>query len=563
MARLGTALAFSSPDRTRAEALGRGAVEMARRLGDKQTLHFSLHCCICAIWGPDSLEERLAISTELAHLSREIGAAPNLSLVPHLEEAGDLAGARREAELHDQATQGARRYLTTTWILTVWRAMTAFAQGRLDDAERLSLQAFQLREGERSGNAVQYFGAQLLTLRREQGRLAEIVDGIGAFTTDHPSLPIWRLALAWVYAELDRTAEAEREVERVGAQDFSDIPRDMYWLMCSWILAEIVAKFADPRRAATLYALLLPYRGRCALVPMAFNGGSLERSLGLLAGTASRYEEAADHFEAALVANQRIGARLWVAHTEHEYARLLLARGRAADRPRALDLLGRAVDSARALGMTALLARAEPLLAELVPSCEDEALLRSEGEYWSVGYNGTTARVRDARGLHLISLLLCVPGRDIPAAQLAAWPESPAGPGTSARDLARELGLGNPSSDDGAHPDARARAEYRTRLEALRDEADEADRFNDSWRAARAREEMAAIAESLGQAAVGARFRKDSERARLAVTKAIRYAIQKVERAHPRLGRILATTVRTGSSCRYEPDRQRPIRWTF
>jgi hypothetical protein len=281
MARLGTALAFSSPERTRAETLGRGAVEMARRLGDQQTLNFTLHCCVCAIWGPDSLEERLAISTEIAHLSREIGASPNLSLVPHLEEAGDLAGARREAELHDQGTQGAKRYLTTTWILTVWRAMTALAQGRLEDAERLSLEAFQLRQGARSTNAVQYFGSQLLVLRREQGRLAEIIDGIGGFTGDNPSSPIWRLALAWVYAELDRTAEAERELERLGAHDFSDIPRDMYWLMCMWLLAEIVAKLADRRRAEALYTLLLPYRGRCAIVPMSFNGGSLERSLGL------------------------------------------------------------------------------------------------------------------------------------------------------------------------------------------------------------------------------------------------------------------------------------------
>jgi non-specific serine/threonine protein kinase len=129
--------------------------------------------------------------------------------------------------------------------------------------------------------------------------------------------------------------------------------------------------------------------------------------------------------------------------------------------------------------------------------------------------------------------------------------------------MARELGLGTPSAEDGNDPDARARAEYRARLETLRDEAEEAERFNDSLRASRAREEMAAIAEHLGRPDVRARFRKDSERARLAVTKAIRYAIQKVERAHPRLGSVLAATVRTGTVCRYEPDRQRPVRWTL
>jgi tetratricopeptide (TPR) repeat protein len=562
MGRLGTALAFSPDDRPRGEALGRAAVEMARRLGDRQTLHFSLHCCICAIWGPDSLEERLAISAEVTQLSKQIGAVPNLSLVPHLEEAGDMAAARREAELHDQATHGARRYLTTTWILRVWRAMTALAQGRLDDAEQLSLQAFQLRD-QRGDTAAQYFGSQLLVLRREQGRLAEIVDGIGAFAAENASLPIWRLAHAWVYAELDRTAEAESELEQLGGQDFADIPRDMYWLMCFWLLAEITAKLDDHRRAAALYGMLLPYRTRCAIVPMAFIGGSVERSLGLLAGTAGLYDEATDHFEAALIANERMGLRPWVAHAQHEYARLLLARGRTGDRSRARDLLARSVDTARALGMAALRTRAEPLLAQIAPAGSEEALFRREGEYWTVAYNGSTSRIRDARGLQLIAFLLCSPGRDVPAAQLAAWPEVPTAPGSDAWGLARELGLGMHSEGVAASPDSRARAEYRTRLQSLRDEADEAERFNDPLRASRAREEMATIAEQLGGRALHARLRQGSDRARLAVTKAIRYAIAKVDRVNPHLGRVLTATIKTGSCCRYQPDPQRPIRWTL
>jgi non-specific serine/threonine protein kinase len=241
---------------------------------------------------------------------------------------------------------------------------------------------------------------------------------------------------------------------------------------------------------------------------------------------------------------------------------MLVDRNRAGDRTRARNLLTRAVDTARELGMTALLTRAEPLLAELAPSNEDEALFRREGDYWTVAYGGNTGRVRDARGLQLISLLLCAPGRDIPAAQLAVWPQVPVAPGSDGRTLARELGYDIVSSGDGsASPDSRARAEYKTRLEALRDEADEADRFNDSLRAARVREEMMAIAEHLGHPETLARLRKDSDRARLAVTKAIRYAIRKVERVHRPLASILATSVKTGVYCRYEPDPQRPIRW--
>lgn len=67
--------------------------------------------------------------------------------------------------------------------------------------------------------------------------------------------------------------------------------------------------------------------------------GSLSRSLGLVAATMSRFDEAERHFDTALRMNQHLGARPWVAHTEHAYARLLLTREGPGDRERAHGLL--------------------------------------------------------------------------------------------------------------------------------------------------------------------------------------------------------------------------------
>jgi len=50
-----------------------------------------------------------------------------------------------------------------------------------------------------------------------------------------------------------------------------------------------------------------------------------------------------------------------LAHTQADYAALLLARGSSADRARANDLLERALERARALGMATLVERAEAL----------------------------------------------------------------------------------------------------------------------------------------------------------------------------------------------------------
>jgi hypothetical protein len=52
------------------------------------------------------------------------------------------------------------------------------------------------------------------------------------------------------------------------------------------------------------------------------------------------------------------------------------------------------------------------------------------------------------------------------------------------------------------------------------------------------------------------------ERARLAVTKAIKIVLARIDVAHPGLGRHLRATVRRGYYCTYLPDPRTPIAWT-
>ena len=110
---------------------------------------------------------------------------------------------------------------------------------------------------------------------------------------------------------------------------------------------------------------------------------------------------------------------------------------------------------------------------------------------------------------------------------------------------------------DGAPPplDATARASYRTRIRELDRDLDEAERFNDSGRATRIREELDALKDELGaRIGIGGRARKTgshSERARLMVSNNIRLAIAKIRRECPSLGRYLSTTIRTGYFCSY------------
>ena len=71
------------------------------------------------------------------------------------------------------------------------------------------------------------------------------------------------------------------------------------------------------------------------------------RYLGLLSRLLDRSDEAASQFEAALVANERMGARPWLARTQEDYASLLAER----DPGRGRELLARARQGYRELGL--------------------------------------------------------------------------------------------------------------------------------------------------------------------------------------------------------------------
>jgi len=170
-------------------------------------------------------------------------------------------------------------------------------------------------------------------------------------------------------------------------------------------------------------------------------------------------------------------------------------------------------------------------------------VFRRDGTLWTLGYAGRTVRMRDAKGLRDLAALLAAPGRLVPAAELVA---AAAGEAT----VPAELRLG---ADEVL--DDRARHELRARLLDLEEEIEEADRWHDQERAARATAERdALVAELAAAAGLGGRARRlgdQSERARRTVTARIRDVIGRVERLHPALGAHLRASVTTGTFCSY------------
>src|SRR5262249_39917943 len=106
--------------------------------------------------------------------------------------------------------------------------------------------------------------------------------------------------------------------------------------------------------------------------------------------------------------------------------------------------------------------------------------------------------------------------------------------------------------------DATAKVAYRQRLAELRDELDEAERFNDPGRAERAREEMDAITEQLAAAVgLGGPDRPAApatEPARATARKVVKAALNRISDHHAALGRHLTMSIKTGTFCSYAPD---------
>jgi tetratricopeptide (TPR) repeat protein len=192
----------------------------------------------------------------------------------------------------------------------------------------------------------------------------------------------------------------------------------------------------------------------------------------------------------------------------------------------------------------------------------DANMLVREGDTWLVVFDARSARLRDSKGLRYLARLLANPGRELTALELVALERGE--PEGTTHDVEAGLGL-HVEGDAGPLIDSRARDAYRRRLEEIEADLAEADAGGDSARAAQAHAERQLLARELARAVgLGGRERSagsPSERARSAVTRAMRHALSRIREHHAPLAEHLDRTIRTGGHCVYLPDPRLPVEW--
>ena len=349
-------------------SISREAVEMARRLHDPATLAYALDSAYAGITYPQQIAEWRATADELVQAAdaagdKERAFAGHQHRLGVLMLEGDLEGVDAQLQamerLGDELRQPAQ-----TWALTLTQTARALFAGQFPDAEAVMDRTRELGRRAQTPD-VTFFGSQVLqqfVLRREQGRLEEVEAALERFVDEYPGLVVHRCALATLHTEAGRQANARHIFEALATDDFAELPSRQEWFFGAGLLSEVCAVLGDRRRAATLYELLLPYAGYNQLNYVEVCCGSTSRYLGLLASTMSRWKDAERHFQAAIQMDRRTGGRPWLAHTQMDYARMLLARGAQGDPEQASDLIASARATYDQLGMHTHAARASEQL---------------------------------------------------------------------------------------------------------------------------------------------------------------------------------------------------------
>jgi tetratricopeptide (TPR) repeat protein len=356
LARLSTEVYYEQPA-SRREALSEEAVRLARAASDAEALLDALNARRVTLWSPDRLEERLAASRELVERAeasgdRERSLLARTWLVLDLVERGELEVARAEIDAYARLAEplGIDAY---AWWVPAWRAMLAGLEGRFDDVRALADEALAI--GGRAGDTNAAIYAQLAhwVADMEQGRDLErwvpvIEEGIAR---GGPS-EAFRCGEAMLLALAGRLEDARRALDELGPSGFRSIDKNMNFYAGAGEFTVAVGLIGDTRAAAEAYEVLHPYAGRMfTIARAAVCWGPADSFLGRLAATAERWAEAEAHFEAALAACERIGARALATRTRAWYAEMLRDRDEPGDRERADALERAAHEEAKAMGL--------------------------------------------------------------------------------------------------------------------------------------------------------------------------------------------------------------------
>jgi tetratricopeptide (TPR) repeat protein len=492
------------------------ALDASRYLADPavraEVLSMAHHCLL----GPDHATVRRALADELVGEAARGGRRGQLLMgllcqTVDLFLDGDEHAHRRLTELRAELSGG--EHLAAGYVVAAIEVMLQIRAGRLAEAEQAAHECHRLGVQAGDGDADAWLGAHLAAIYWYSGRVRELLPAVGALA-DNPELSNvdysfrGAVAVASAAAGDHRTATAA-----IAGLLGGELPRSGVWLVTMSSVVEAAALLGDTAAAATAYERLLPYRNQLITASLAVACfGSVEHVLGVASLVTGDLDRAIGHLERAVRRNLALGH--WPA--------LSLSRSRLA------EALGRRRGPGDLGTAAAIREQAGPPAGAAAHGGNGPASLSRTGRRWRLERGGRAVSLRQSVGVLHLAVLLANPDTEIAALDLVAGLaaiEAPAGRSTSRQPVL----------------DRTAVRQFRQRLAEAADDSPER-----TWLAA----ELAANTRSAGPSRT---FSDDTERARLAVGRAIRRTIALVTQADEALGAHLDATVHTGGRCWYRP----------
>jgi hypothetical protein len=522
-------------------AAGRDPVEYAEAIG------LAHHCLL----GPDHAASRPALAEELLRTAARTGRRFDVLMglfwrAADLFTAGDLRADRAISEL--RAALAATDHLAIRYAASGFEVSRAIRAGSFGLAERLAGEAASVGAAAGDEDVTSWLSGQLVAIRWYQGRLGELLPMLRQ-AVESPALSevdvAHTAALAVAAAEADDRRQARCALARLGGRELPRLVRSSSWLV------------ALHGVAGAVHRLLLPYGGLPMVASLgAACFGSTRHAQGVASLAVGQPDRAAAELREAVRANEALGHWPAAVLSRERLARALAAGGRAADADEVAELDAAVAAEAGRLGMRLTHRTADGVEA----GGRAPLLFHRAGRRWRIQQGTTIADVDDCVGMRYLGALLDRPGTDIAATDLVAvgtrWSRPDDSTGGVRRGRNGEPGL-RPGSAPQPVLDRAAASAYRTRLTRLDAELSEADTNHDLGRLARLRAERDWLLDELRRAAgLGGRtrsFTDEAERARTAVAKAIRRAIDRVGRVEPALANRLRAQVHTGVVCRFTP----------
>ncbi len=507
-----------------------------------EALSLAHHCLL----GPEHISRRRELAVELIKVSFRTKRRSDLMMgllwqTADAYSAGDPHAGRQLGELRSEL--GKRDHAAVSFVVSAIDAMLAIRAGRLDEAESLAEKC--ARSGAAAGDIDYEWwpGAQLVTIRWYQGRLAELLPMLHERVHSPALSPVDNSAVAALAVAAALHGDRRTAVSSLAAlrgSNLASLPRSSSWLVTINGVVEAAYLLRDVDLADRAYDLLrshahLPMLGGLGVTCF----GATEQALGVASLALGQPDRAIDHLRAAVQLNQALGHWPAVVSARQRLAQAFAHRGRRGDEEAAHRELEIARTEAATPGKTA------PDHVAMRSGRDTFAECERVGRKWRVTVHDRSVLVEDSIGMVHLAVLIANPRQEIAAADLVAGLTGLTGLGTATTGAAA------------AHPvlDREAISGYRNRLKQLDAEIDQAVAGSDKAASARSEREwlLGQLATASGLAGRTRSFPDEAERARVAVGKAIRRALVRISDADTVIGEHLRQALHTGVRCSYWP----------